>query len=170
MQIIFFTTCMISLILYLVLGLPPQEAQFKLDSEVIATHMTAWHKGSVRRCLANPCDPIVDPVPYLFPSMAQAEAFSKDRFTTNYDAATRVMMTSVNKSVFAATGISNDVIMAALNESVGGESSMIGVFDKASGKVKLTALTGIYDKKVVDVPPTIALGLTDGTPVIISNM
>ncbi|MDW9479054.1 hypothetical protein GOB57_10300 [Sinorhizobium meliloti] len=170
MQIIYFTVCMISLILYLVLGIPPQEQQFKLDSQVIATHMTAWHKGAVRSCLDKACTPLVDPTAYIFPSMANGTAFAKGRFTSRYDATTKVLMTSVNANVPASTGVSFAVIMAALNEGVGGESSMIGVFHKGTAKVNLTALTGIYDKKVIDVPPGIAAVMTDGTPVIVTDM
>lgn len=170
MQVIYFTVCMLSLILYLVLGIPPQEQQFKIDSQVIATHMTAWHKGAVRRCLDTTCTVVVDPTSYLFPAMTDGPAFSKSRFTTRFDATTKVLMTSVNSNVPASTGISYSVIMSALNQGVGGESSMIGVFDKATSKVNLTALTGIYDKKVVDVPAGIAAAMTDGTPVIVSNM
>jgi hypothetical protein len=170
MQVIYVTMCMLSLILYLVLGLPPQEQQFKLDRDVVAAHMTAWHKGAVRRCLDTACTPQVDPSAYLFPSMKSGTAFSKDRFTTRYDATTKILMTSVNPGVPASTGLSYDVIMAGLSEKMGGESSMIGVFDKGTSKVKLTALTGIYDKKIIDVPPAIAAGMADGTPVIVSNM
>ncbi len=170
MQIIYFTVCMISLILYLVLGLPPQEEQFKIDRQVIATHMTAWHKGALKRCLNTSCNPVVDPTAYLYPAMTSGTAFSKNRFTSRYDATTKILMTSVNSAVPGSTGISYEVIMATLNESVDGESSMIGVFDKATSKVKLTALTGIYIKKTVDVPPGIAAAMTDGTPVIVSDI
>jgi hypothetical protein len=170
MQIIYVTMCMLSLILYLALGIPPQEEQFRMDRQVIAAHMTAWHKGAVRRCLETSCPATVDPTDYLFPGMKDGAAFSKDRFTTRYDATTKVLMTSVNSTVPKSSGLSFDVIMAGLNEKMGGESSMIGVYDKATQKVKLTALTGIYDKKVIDVPSAIAASMADGSPVIVSNM
>lgn len=170
MQIIYATMCMLSLILYLALGLPPQEEQFKIDRQVMAAHMTAWHKGAVRRCVETTCTALVDPSAYLFPGMKDGTAFSKDRFTTRYDATAKVLMTSVNSSVPKSSGLSYDVIMSGLNENMGGESSMIGVFDKATSKVKLTALTGIYDKKIIDVPSAIAAAMTDGTPVIVSHM
>ncbi|MBY3151262.1 hypothetical protein HFO56_02535 [Rhizobium laguerreae] len=170
MQIIYVTMCMISLILYLALGLPQQEQQFKIDRQVLAAHMTAWHKGAVRRCVESSCTAVVDPTAYLFPSMKVGTAFSKDRFTTRYDATTKALMTSVNAGVPASTGLSYDVIMSGLNEKMGGESSMIGIFDKGTSKVRLTALTGIYDKKIIDVPSGIAAGMTDGTPVIVSHM
>ncbi|MCS4089479.1 hypothetical protein [Rhizobium sp. BK176] len=170
MQIIYVTMCMLSLILYLALGIPAQEEQFKIDRQIMATHMTAWHKGAVRRCLETTCTAIVDPTAYLFPGMKDGTAFSKDRFTTRYDTATKTLMTSVNSTVPKSSGLSYDVIMAGLNDKMGGESSMIGVFDKSTGKVKLTALTGIYDKKVVDVPPAIAAAMADGSPVIVSHM
>jgi hypothetical protein len=170
MQVIYFTVCMLSLIVYLVLGVPAQEQQFKIDSRVIATHMTAWHKGAVRHCLAETCTVLVDPTSYLLPAIKDGPAFSKNRFTSRFDTTTKVLMTSVDSNVPDVTGVSYTVLMSALNEGVGGESSMIGVFDKAASKINLTALTGIYDRKVIDVPAGIAAAMTDGTPVIISNM
>jgi hypothetical protein len=170
MQIIYVTMCMLSLILYLALGIPAQEQQFKIDRQVMAAHMTAWHKGAVRRCVETTCTALVDPSAYLFPGMKDGTAFSKDRFTTRYDVTTKILMTSVNSSVPKSSGLSYDVIMSGLNEKMGGESSMIGIFDKGTSTVKLTALTGIYDKKIIDVPSSIAAGMTDGTPVIVSHM
>jgi hypothetical protein len=170
MQIIYFTVCMISLILYAVLGIPPQEEQFKIERQVVATHMMAWHKAALKRCLDTACPATVNPTAYLYPSMSAGTAFSNNRFTSRYDSTTKILMTSVNASVPASTGISFDVVMATLNEDAGGESSMIGIFDKATSRINLTALTGFYGKTTIDVPPGIAGAMTNGTPVIVSDM
>lgn len=170
MQVIFFMMCMVCLVVYTAIGYPAPKDRTVEQGEILAAHMTAWHKGAVRRCVATTCGPVVDPTPYLFPSMSSAPAFAVNRFTTRYDATTKVMVTSVNTGVTDRTGVSYELLMSALNEGVGGESSSIGVFDKPSSKVKLTALTGVFDKTTVNVPPAIAAAMQDGTPVIVSNM
>lgn len=170
MQIIYVAFCMISLILYAALGLPPQEEGFKIDQKVVAAHMAAWHKAAIRRCNSVSCSGVVDPMTYMLPSMKNAPAFSTSRFATRYDPGTKVLMTSVNANEPARSGISFEAMMSGLNDGVDGESSMIGVFEKATGRVNLTALTGIYKTKYITVPPAIAVAIPDGSPVITTNL
>ena len=169
MQIIYFTIFMTTLIVYAVMGLSPAEEQFKTDRKVVATHMTAWHKGAALRCADVACNGVVDPKPYMYPSMTSAPAFSATRFTTRYDATSKLLVTSVTAAV-TGRGITNDVVMSGLSEMVEGESSMIGVFDKGAAKADFTSLTGVYKKKSIAIPAGIAAGIVDGSPVIVTNM
>lgn len=169
MQIIYFTIFMTTLIAYVVLGLSPAEEQFKRDRDIVATHMTAWHKGAIKRCSTVACSGTVDPTSYMFSSMTSGSAFSKSRFTTKYDTASKLLITSVNKSVDDA-GISYAVVMSGLNEMTNGESSSIGVFNRSASRVDFTSLTGIYKKTYVTIPSALATGIADGSPVIVTNM
>lgn len=170
MQIIYFTMFMTTLIVYVILGIPPAEQQFKTERDIVAIHMTAWHKAAVRRCATEKnCSGVVDPKPYMFASMLAGDAFSIARFSTRYDVTSNLLVTNVT-AVAPSKGLSYNVIMGGLNKEVDGESSMIGLFDKSSSRVNFTALTGIYKSKWVDLPSALASPLTDGVPVIVTNL
>ncbi len=170
MQIIYFTMFMTTLIVYVILGIPPAEQEFKRDRNIVATHMTAWHKGAVRKCAEEKtCSGVVDPKPYMFSSMLAGKAFDVARFVTRYDQTSNLLVTNVTASV-PARGVSYDVVMSGLSEQADGESSMIGVFDKKTSRVNFTALSGIYKTKWVTLPSALASPMADGTPVIVTHL
>jgi hypothetical protein len=173
MQLIYFTIFLITMIAYAVYGLPRQEEEFNQRKEVIATHMTAWHKSAVKRCLdatATPCvSGVVDVTAHLYPSMRNGDAFEIGRFTTRYDATTKMLVTSINP-VVVNSGYPSEVVFGALNDMVDGESSMIGVLDRSTMKIKFESLTGIYQRTSIDVPSTLVSGVATGSPVIVTNM
>lgn len=171
MQIFYFTLFMASLIAYAVFGVSPATTKFQQDKSIIAAHMAAWHNASAKDCRATSCGTgTVDPTTYLYPSQAAGAAFAAGRFTTQYDATSKLLVTSVQSTVPTKTGLSFGAIESGLAEISNGESSSFGVFSKSTSQVNLVSHQGPSLTTTQSLPASIAASIPDGSPVIFSNM
>jgi hypothetical protein len=170
MQVLYVVLFMTTLVLYAALGRSPDTTRFEQDTTTVSVHMTAWHMGAVKACLATSCSGPVDPEPYMYKSMTDGTAFKVDRFSTRYDPATKLLVTSVNASVPAKTGMTYDAILGGLNKQTDGESSMIGVYDRAKSRIEFSTLQGIYKTTYVDVPASMAASIPDGSAAIVTHL
>jgi hypothetical protein len=170
MQVLYFMLFMMALIAYVVLDRDPAEERAMLDRDVVAAHMEAWHHAAIQACEATACAGVVDAKPYLSPSVLAGNAFAVSRFTTRYDASGKMLVTYVNSTTPGKTGVSYEAVLAGLNKDLDGDSSMVGVFDRSTGRINFTSLQGVYKTTYVDAPASMTASLVDGSPVLITKM
>lgn len=170
MQVLYILVFMTALLATVVLGVSPEQSRVRTDKRVIAAHMAAWHFAAIRFCSTRSCDGAVDPASELPGALAAAPAFDVPRFSSFYDPASKLIVTSVNADVPSRTGVSFGMILSGLNEPLNGESSSIGVFDRASGDLVLASMRGATRTIRLSLPPAVAARIPDGSAAVYNYM
>ena len=170
MQLIFFTVFVVGMIVWLTLGVQPDEADFKLKREIVAAHMETWHTAAVKFCVQSSCGVAVNPKGSLPPTVAAGDAFDVARFSTSYDSASKLIVTSIRDTWLQDSGLTYSVILSGLNSDGNRESSSIGVFDEGTSRINLVNNIPTSLVRHIDVPASIAGRLDDGSPVLVNRL
>lgn len=176
MQIMYVVSFLLMLFVLLLTQARDDAALVENDSTAIAQAMVLWHSVATKECADTPCPGgIVDVFNNLPPAVKAGPAFASSptapRFISRYDNVNGTLVTYMPAASAVRSSVSFGTVNGALAEMAAkrGETSHLGHWDSATGKVIFGILNSGAERSKSLPSPFMGGIIPDGSPVMLGT-